>query len=410
MKSADKHPLEALRINLLRDFEILDTDAEVVFDELTEIASNLCDTPIALVSLIDERRQWFKSHHGLDAEETSREFAFCAHAILQDDLFVVEDADQDERFYDNPLVTGPPHVKFYAGAVLKSKDDLPLGTLCVIDHKPRTLTAKQQRSLEIIARQVESQLEIRLANLNLKKLNQTKKNIMTLVAHDLKGSFASVLGFSKIMAKKLDSFEEAIELRKMGHHLIASANDVFKLLDELLQWTEIQMGNSKIQPHKFHLVKDLKECVDLFIDVAQAKEITIKMSIPSEVEVYADPSITKTVLRNFLSNAIKYSPRSSVIEVGVDQVENQKFVVLWVRDYGAGMPPAIKRALFSYMRKSRPGTEDELGHGIGLSLCKSIARQQESDLWVDDQVTKGCKMCLSIPLMTQSGVCGASVL
>jgi GAF domain-containing protein len=156
------HPQEEARLAALDTLEILDTLPEAGFDELTRLASQLCGTPIALVSLVDNYRQWFKSRVGLDAPETPRELAFCAHAILGEQLFVVEDAHNDERFHDNPLVTGGPHVRFYAGVPIKGASGLNMGTLCVIDHQPRHLTPEQERALAVLGHQVEAQLLLRL--------------------------------------------------------------------------------------------------------------------------------------------------------------------------------------------------------------------------------------------------------
>jgi PAS domain S-box-containing protein len=152
---------EAERLEELLCYAVLDTAGEPAYDDLVLIASQICDAPIALVSLVDADRQWFLAREGIDAVETPRVNAFCAHAILGSDVFVVPDAHEDERFFDNPLVTGGPKVRFYAGAPLVTPSGHALGTLCVIDHVPRTLDASQQAALQALSRQVVAQLQLR---------------------------------------------------------------------------------------------------------------------------------------------------------------------------------------------------------------------------------------------------------
>jgi GAF domain-containing protein len=152
---------ESKRLKVLWQYDVLDTVPEEVFDDLTELAARICEAPIALISLVDEKRQWFKSKVGITVSETSRDLSFCAYAITQSDLFIVPDATQDERFANNPLVTSEPKIRFYAGAPLITPDGHALGTLCVIDKVPRELRPEQKQALRILARHVVTQLELR---------------------------------------------------------------------------------------------------------------------------------------------------------------------------------------------------------------------------------------------------------
>jgi len=154
-------PNEEERLEVLRQYKILDTASEQAFDDITKLAADVCQTPYSFLTFIDKDRQWFKANVGLPVRETSRDIAFCAHAITQDDLFVVPDALADERFAQNPLVTHDPNIRFYAGMPLVTKSGHALGTLCVIDRVPRELSQEQKMKLRTLAQSVLLLLEIR---------------------------------------------------------------------------------------------------------------------------------------------------------------------------------------------------------------------------------------------------------
>ena len=182
MPPAAKPANESERLEALRRFHVLDTPAETAFDDLVRLASYICETPIAAVSFVDENRQWFKARIGLDVPETKRDVAFCAHAILKpEETLIVPDALLDPRFSDSPLVTGEPKIRFYAGAPLVAEDGFVLGTLCVVDHKPKALSTAQVKALSILRNQVVRELELLRKNRELaeadKKLEQVRQTL-----------------------------------------------------------------------------------------------------------------------------------------------------------------------------------------------------------------------------------------
>lgn len=163
---------EDQRIQELLHYNMLDTSAEEEYNDIVKLASQICEAPIALISLVDSCRQWFKAEYGLDERETHRDFSFCAHAIHYDTVMIVENALEDERFFDNPLVTGGPNIRFYAGAPLINPSGFKMGTLCILDNKPRSLTDEQVFALETLSRHIVQKFELKKKNDHLQKVFQ----------------------------------------------------------------------------------------------------------------------------------------------------------------------------------------------------------------------------------------------
>ncbi len=220
------HKRETDRLEALMRHNILDTPAEQEYDDITLLAAFITKSPTALLSFVDKERQWFKSKVGFDLEETPRDIAFCAHAIHESDIFIVNDATKDERFFDNPLVTSGKKVKFYAGAPLVTSEGLPLGSLCVMDSKPRDLSEEEKNALNALARQVLAQLELRERNKqleeSLKKIKNMQERLIIQeklaslgaltagIAHEIKNPLNFVNNFSQLsedlLIELLDSF------------------------------------------------------------------------------------------------------------------------------------------------------------------------------------------------------------
>lgn len=186
---------EAARLAALREYRILDTEPEASYDDLTLLASHICETPMALLTLVDADRQWFKSRVGVSVSETSRAISFCTHAIQNPDLMIVPDAREDARFRDNPQVTGDPHIRFYAGAPLVTRDGHALGTLCVVDRVARTLTPEQREALDALRHQAEAQLELRRTVIELQRAHDEQAALI----RDLRASHESVRRLTALM-------------------------------------------------------------------------------------------------------------------------------------------------------------------------------------------------------------------
>lgn len=389
MISAPLYPEEKIRIQELLKYEVLDTEDEKAFDELTQLASEICATPISLISLVDNDRQWFKSRVGLDAPQTDRSIAFCSHAILQDDVLEVENATLDERFHDNPLVTGAPDIRFYAGAPLVTPDGYPLGTLCVIDQKEKKLTDFQKRALKTLANQVISQLELRLQARRQERLNKDREKFYAVLAHDIKSPFNGILNLSRIMSENSESMTKE-KITQLSTEILNSSVTLYQVIDEILQWSQTRLNQNTVHLEPVNILKAAEETKDLVKDGLRIKGVDLNLKISHDVSVMADEVLLKTVIRNLLMNAIKYTPASSEVVISVE--DRGKDFCISVCDQGAGIPRELKSKLFDKAVGSKKGTAGELGHGLGLSLAGDFIRMLKGSIAVDTSYTKGAKV------------------
>ena len=403
MISAQMHPEEEKRIQQLKMYDILDTLPETNFNELVELASEICQTPISLVSLIDENRQWFKAKVGLGAESTDRSLAFCAHAILQKEVFVIENSLEDERFKDNPLATGAPHVIFYAGAPLINKDGLPMGTLCAIDSKPRKISPLQIQTLKILANQVVAQMELRLHIKNqeeqlvkLEKLNQDKDRFFSIISHDLRSPFNGILGLANLV---IDDFETLDKPEILAHtkDIYKSAQSAYKLVDNLLNWSLMEGGALKANIQQVSLIEVAQEVKHTLKAFAEQKKIELKVAGDWSASVLADRNMLRSTLLNLASNSIKFTSVKGKLEITAKKQDEK--MIFSVSDTGIGMTPAQLEKLQKLGScSSSLGTSGEAGSGLGLKLCFEFVEQMNSCLEVSSELNYGTKFSFAIDL------------
>lgn len=402
MKIAPLPENESERLAALRRYEILDSEFEAAYQEVAELAATICGTPIALISLIDEQRQWFKAKIGLQVNESSRDVAFCAHAILQEGVMEVCDALADERFADNPLVTSDPHIRFYAGAPLVTADGHALGTLCTIDRRPRKLTEEQSNALRVLAQQVCSQLELRLANRRLIEqanrleiLNENRNRLFKVIAHDLKSPFQGLLSITELLDTSLEVFTPD-QIRRYLGLIRNSAGATYTLLENLLQWSMLETGSLAFHPEEFAVGKLCRQALVVLHSTLDRKNHLLELSIPETLSVRADRKMFEAIVRNLVANASKFTPPGGRLCVRAEGLD--RWVRLEVEDNGVGVTEEKRQALLGKADyRSSQGTEGEDGTGLGFRLVREFVGQHGGQIEIEAIPAGGTRVTFTLP-------------
>lgn len=391
MKIAEIPANEQERLKTLCEYNILDSKDEIEFNEIVRLASNICDSEISLISLIDESRQWFKAKVGLETNETPREQAFCAHAIHNSEIMEVEDTHEDYRFFDNPLVLDGPRIRFYAGMPLETEGGLRLGTLCVIDSKPKTLDDRQREALKILANQVIKLMELRIRNFQLQENIEVRNRLLSIIAHDVKGPLRSVGELAEYMnPQEMDEDEmmEAVgEIKKV-------ANRTAELVENILNWAKSLEQSKLTNRDEIDLTSLIAEIQELYESMLKKKSLKIITSFRIRI-VFGDREMIRFILRNLISNAIKYSDKSD-IEITTDSLQGGHWQ-LKVADQGVGMGEEQQKKLFNWDRRfTSLGTQKEKGTGIGLLLAKEFVTKHNGTLTMESELGKGTTMIIKL--------------
>lgn len=387
MTEAAKPKNEKLRLEALHSLNILDTEFEKKFDEITTLAAYLCDTNISLISLIDKDRQWFKSKYGLAICETPRDVSFCAHALLDPlNPLVVEDARKDDRFCNNPLTEVDKIVIFYAGIPLIDKDNFALGTLCVIDSKPKKLSKKQLEALKSLANQVIMLFELNKKNKDLehmqsklKKRNDSLREFARVISHDLKMPLANVITSTDLLKLKLRDKLDDESLEYFEYIKISSFSMSNYIGDILEHYESESLINHK--PEKFALNDLLQEIVSL---LSIKPDFTI--NFPKENPILESNKLAiKQIFFNLIGNSIKYNDKEQIL-VSIQTREDDVFYHFKIIDNGMGIPNDKLEVIFNLCTTAnRTDRNGNKGNGIGLSTVKKLVKKLGGDIKVSSQ-------------------------
>lgn len=385
------------RLASLESYDILDTLEEDEFDEITQLASQICQTPVALITLIDQKRQWFKSAVGTDIRETPRELAFCAHTILEKEVLVINDARKDVRFADNPLVTGDPNVTFYAGAPIINEEGYPLGSICVIDTEVKELSAQQIAALKTLSNQVLAQLELRRkikvleqSNATLLESNVFIQKFASMAAHDIKNPLSSILLTSQALQRRLQKEEDSKSLQLITMSINAS-KQLLHMVDEMLVYSKapatLLAGQQSVN------LNELLTKIIRLIGVPEA----IKIQLPVvEHTLHVSAVALEQIFLNLLTNAIRYNDKpEGLIRILVRNEEN--YYNFKVVDNGRGVEPQYLTKIFE--EKFTLGNTDRFnkqGTGVGLHTVKALIEKLQGTIYAESIPGKETTFVFSI--------------
>jgi signal transduction histidine kinase/CheY-like chemotaxis protein len=403
---------ESARLRALYDYRILDSIPEKEFDQITQIAAEICHTPISCIGLIDKTRQWYKSSVGLSGSETPRDISFCAHAILEPDrIMVVPDARRDARFADNPLTTGEPFVQFYAGVPLVSSEGYAVGTLCVVDHQPKELTENQAAALRALADQTVTRFELRQRTLELEEaqrklttlneelraateraeaIAQAKSDFLSIMSHEIRTPIHTILGYTGILLEENPRPDQESSLKTLQF----SGQTLLALLNDILDFSKLDAGKVALESIPFQPADLVRQIISTNVPQALVKETELLADLDPALPttLLGDPVRLVQILNNLISNAVKFTSQGQVrISVRVlEQNARHATLRFAIQDSGVGIPPEAHERIFEDFSQASPATSRKFGGtGLGLSITRKLLRLFGSEIELDSAVGRG---------------------
>lgn len=387
---------EIERLSVVNKYKLLDTLPESDFDNITSLVATICDVPISLITLLDTDRNFLKSHHGLDIQESPRDISFCGHAILQnEDIFVIEDSRKDNRFIGNPLIDQFKAI-FYAGVPLRNNDGLALGTLCVYDHKPKQLTEVQKKALIILGKQVMNLFDLRLNN---RLLDESKKELLernaelskfaSHVSHDLKSPLANIISLTTFLKEEEGNVftEESVEYINF---IEESADSLKNYIDGILiHYKSNELLNEDKQTIALNDLFEEVKRIHL-LDDAHFKSNT------RDKNVFINKAAVTQILINLVDNALKYN-NSKHPEITLNYSENKNFHIFSVTDNGIGIAQEQQNEVFKlFNNNNQTDVKGKKGTGIGLFTVKNLVKKLNGDIVLKSEIGKGSTFTFTI--------------
>ncbi len=390
---------DILRQKVIESYDILDTPPEEMFDDITSIAASICNTPIALINILADDKQFFKSHLGLDINSTSLEHSICKHAIASDGVyFEVPDLSVDERFKENPYVSNDPSYRFYFGVPLTVHGGVTVGTLCVLGNKPKSLTEKQKNSLQKLSKQVVYLMELRSKNKLLElyqsKVEEYSKNMEEFsytAAHDLKSPLRGIDSFLKLIIKKNEGQWDEKD-KKYLNIMNESCERMKSLIEDLLSFARSGILEQDKEQIK---LKDLVE--EIFEGITSYSKNNFPILNVTHLPVISSYRVPITILfQNLMENALKYQPNDQTPELRISFSETLTTWTFEIKDNGIGIEEEYLERIFKPFKRLHNQTTYP-GSGLGLAACKKIVQNLEGQIWVRSEVGNGSTFGFKIP-------------
>lgn len=387
--------LEEERIKILKKYQILDTPPDGSFDILTKFAAQLLNMPIAIVSLVDTDRIWFKSKHGIDVQEIGRDPGLCSSAIMSDDLYLIKNAEIDPRSLANPLVAGEFGLRFYAAVPLKTREGYNLGTFCVIDKEPREFDDKQKEILETLADLAMFQMELRL---EARTAVKHQHYILNTTAHDLKNPVAIMPLLADMI---IHSKNNPAAIEDMAKQIKDAGKRMTKTIEDLLETAREETDEVPLRLKALDLAQLVKGVIASNAALAKKKKQQLFFESEEACMIFGDHRRLSEVVDNLLNNAIKYSPNFKNIEVVVKVKNNKAFIE--IKDEGPGLSKDDMKNLFrQFTTLSAQPTGGESSSGLGLSIVKNLVEAHDGKISAISQgKDKGATFIVELPLSEQ---------